>query len=260
MITIDKILSLLDESLLFISKKKRKAHDNDDIWPIRLNWHQYKQQLYDELRLGRFVFSPCKVIEYKPSKYLHSFRTQDMLVLKAMAIALDQTLPKSPLCYSWKGHGGVAKALKGIGNTHNTDYFVKTDVSDYYASLCHFQILQQLEPYIVCDQTRRLLYLALKCREDEMGVPRGSPLSYVLGNFYLHDLDVTFEGRNTQHYFRYMDDILLLSEKKGALRRGVKTIKQTFNQRGLHWADHKSFIGTISHYQFVFLGRRLFEH
>ncbi|HGY9594679.1 TPA: hypothetical protein ACOJPH_002338 [Vibrio campbellii] len=162
MITIDKTLSLLDESLLFLSKKKRYAPDNDDIWSMHLNWQVYKWALGEELRSGRFVFSPCKVIEYKPNKYLHSFRIQDMLVLKALAMALDQTLPKSPLCYSWKGHGGVAKALKDIGHTQNVNYFVKTDVSDYYASLDHFRILQQLEPYIGCDQTRRLIYLAIK--------------------------------------------------------------------------------------------------
>ena len=131
-------------------------------------------------------------------------------------------------------------------------------MSDYYASLCHFQTLRQLEPYIACNQARRLFYLALKCREGEVGVPRGSPLSHVLGNFYLHELDSIFEQRDTQHYFRYMDDILLLSEKKGALRRGVKTIKQAFNENGLHWAAHKSFIGTIGRHQTVYLGKTLF--
>lgn len=258
MITIDKILSLLDDAMLFLAKKKRKAPDNDDIWHMRLNWQVYKAKLGEELRIGTFVFSPCKVIEYKPSKYLHSFRSQDMLVLKAMAIALDQTLPKSPLCYSWKGHGGVTQALNNISYLQDVNYFVKTDVSDYYASLSHFQILRQLEPYIACEQARRLIYLALKCRDGDVGVPRGSPLSHVLGNFYLNDLDVTFEGRDTQHYFRYMDDILLLSERKGALRRGLKAIKQMFNQSGLEWAEHKSYIGTIGRHQTVFLGEVLF--
>ncbi|MFV8458734.1 RNA-directed DNA polymerase [Vibrio owensii] len=258
MITIDKILSLLDDVLLFLAKKKRNALDNDDIWHIRLNWQTYKVQLRKELLSGQFVFSSCKVVEYKPGKYLHAFRTQDMLVLKALAMALNQVLPKSLLCYSWKGHGGVTKALKDIRNT-SVNYFVKTDVSDYYASLCHFQILQKLEPFVGCIQSRRLLYLALKCREGGVGIPRGSPLSHVLGNFYLHDLDVTFEGRETQHYFRYMDDILLLSDKKGALRRGIKTVRQTFNVGRLDWAHHKSFIGTIGRHQTVFLGQRLFE-
>ncbi|HGY9594680.1 TPA: reverse transcriptase domain-containing protein [Vibrio campbellii] len=80
----------------------------------------------------------------------------------------------------------------------------------------------------------------------------------MLGNFYLHGLDVIFEGRETQHYFRYMDDILLLSEKKGALRRGIKSIKQTFEQSGLHWAHHKSLIGRVGYHQTVFLGASLF--
>ena len=127
MITIDKILSLLDDALLFLVKKKRYAPDNDDIWPMRLNWQVYKVQLGEALRSGAFVFSPCKVVEYKKGKYLHSFRTQDMLVLKALAMTLNQVLPKSRLCYSWKRHGGVAKALNDISNLQEVKYLVKTE-------------------------------------------------------------------------------------------------------------------------------------
>ncbi|MGR5446953.1 RNA-directed DNA polymerase [Vibrio jasicida] len=254
MITIDKILSLLDDALLPLTKKKRNAPHNDDIWSMRLNWLDYKAQLSEEIRSGQFVFSPCKVVEYKQGKYLHTFRTLDMLVLKALAMALNVALPKSRLCYSWKGNGGGTKAIRDIENQANATYFVKTDVSDYYASLSHFRILNQIAPYLGCDQTRRLLYLALTCRGGDVGLPRGSPLSHVLGNFYLHELDVVFEQRTTQRYFRYMDDILVLSSKKGALRRGVKTVKQIFNQGGLVCASHKSFIGTVGRHQCVFLG------
>ncbi|MHC0041871.1 RNA-directed DNA polymerase [Vibrio campbellii] len=179
-------------------------------------------------------------------------------MLKALAIALNQTLPKSRLCYSWKGHGGVARALKGIHNTHQVHYFVKTDVTNYYASLSHYQLLEQLTPHVTSSAVMRLLYVALTHQQPNIGIPRGSPLSHVLGNFYLHHLDLRFENRSTQHYFRYMDDVLVLSDKKGALRRSISTIKQAFSDNGLAWATPKSFIGSIDKHQIVFLGEELF--
>ncbi|WP_425599406.1 RNA-directed DNA polymerase [Vibrio natriegens] len=119
-------------------------------------------------------------------------------------------------------------------------------MADYYASIDHVYVLRQLAPYLDASISE-LLYRALTVHK--MGLPRGSALSHVLGNFYLHELDVTFEGRTqTQHYGRYMDDLLVFTSTHGALRRANQTIAQHLSHLGLQAARAKQWIGqTPSH-------------
>ncbi|MCW8336390.1 RNA-directed DNA polymerase, partial [Vibrio paucivorans] len=209
---------------------------------MRHNVGRYRAQLTEQLRIGGYVFSPCYSIEYKPGKYLNSFRSCDAIVLKMLALAFNQVLPKSPLCYSWKGHGGVAKALSDA-LTYQPVFYAKTDVSNYYASVSHYYVMEKLSKFTTDEYLLRLVYCAIEAASTDVGLPRGSAFSHVVGNFYLHELDVKFEGRDSQCYVRYMDDILLLTQHKGALRRGVKTIRQEFEQLNLTWSYQKSHVG-----------------
>ena len=164
---IDNVLVYLDDALLYLIKKKAKAHYSDDIWHIRYHWSKVKVELCEQLLNGTFVFSDCRVVEYKPNKYLHTFRTQDMLILKALALALNQRLPKSALCYSWKGHGGVTKALKEINDTEKSRFFTKTDVADYYATIDLHQLCKMLSSHIQVNKLWRVIYNALKNHNRE---------------------------------------------------------------------------------------------
>lgn len=250
---LDFILQHLDTAYRLACKKKQRSSEKDDIWSVRFAWPVVKAKMTLELSHSEYVFSPVRVIEYKPDKYLHSFTSQDYIVLKALSLSLFQHLPRCTFCHSWKGHGGVNKAINRVKSVTPSFYY-KTDVQNYYASIAHHKVLQQLSPYIVDSRVCRLLYCALKNQGGEIGLPRGSPLSHLLGNFYLHELDAKFTHRPSQTYVRYMDDIMLLSEHKGALRRGIKTINHDLNQLGLTNAYHKSMISHTNKTQTRFLG------
>ena len=63
--------------------------------------------------------------------------------------------------------------------------------------------------------------------ESERGIPLGSPLSPILGAFFLSELDQRLE-RTGLFYVRFMDDILVLAPTRWKLRRAVRVLNQVF--------------------------------
>lgn len=259
---IEKVIANLDVAYRHLYQRKRISHHNNDFWQLAYDWGNQRAEISDMLRRESYHFSPVRSYEYKDNKYLYTFRTVDALVIKAIALTLIEVLPRSPLCHSYKGHGGVKQALARAQVCEGT-YLLKTDVQDYYASIDHFLLLEKLSAHTSSDLLR-LIYKALKCLNMhyvsiEKGLPRGSAMSHVLGNFYLHELDMIFSQRwTTQRYIRYMDDILVVTNSKGALRRADKTIKKTLTELNLKCSYRKSYIGQLhDDKELLFLGKNL---
>ncbi|CAH1606261.1 hypothetical protein THF5G08_230028 [Vibrio jasicida] len=62
----------------------------------------------------------------------------------------------------------------------------------------------------------------------------------------------------TQRYIRYMDDILVMTTARVALRRAERTIKQRLNKLKLNYSDNKSYIGKVpKEKEFIFLGKQI---
>ncbi|MCG9703003.1 hypothetical protein L1D19_23340 [Vibrio natriegens] len=172
---------------------------------------------------------------------VRSLHCVDQLVQKALALALVDVLPRSPLCFSYIEHGGVASALEYLSQYSVSRFGFKTDVVNYAGSIGHLCLLDKLLAY-VDESVLWLVYQALSLHRT--GLPEGGSLSHVLGNFYLHDLDVVFERRTqTQHYCRYLGDILVLTSTRGALRLASRTIKHHFKLLGLNTATTKPWAG-----------------
>ena len=72
--------------------------------------------------------------------------------------------------------------------------------------------------------------------EYRQGIPLGSPLSPVLGAFYLYELDRACTRRGLW-YVRYMDDILILTSTRWRLRtpHGVTRLRG-YVRRWMGWA------------------------
>ncbi|TOM54365.1 hypothetical protein CGH72_08500 [Vibrio parahaemolyticus] len=145
---IHRVIDHLDEALTYLSKRSLHKGDNDDIWDLRFQWPLRKAELSAQLLSQTYVFSPCKLFEYQPGKVLHTFRSVDKLVLKALALTLIGVLPRSPLCFSYAGHGGVPGALRYIAPYASCRFGFKTDVANYYASIDHVHLLHRLSPYL----------------------------------------------------------------------------------------------------------------
>lgn len=111
-------------------------------------------------------------------------------------------------------HGAVKSALKDI---ENTKYCLKMDVRKFYPSINH-DILKTLIRRKIKD--RDLLDLLDEIIDSAEGLPIGNYLSQYLANFYLTSFDHWLkEVIRVKYYFRYADDIVILSSSKRELHK-----------------------------------------
>ncbi len=89
-------------------------------------------------------------------------------------------------------------------------------------------------------------------RDIKQGLPRGCPLSPVLGAFFLTELDDALAQQDV-FYVRYMDDVLIMSKRRWGLRKAIKRLNEIFSTLGLEQHPDKTFIGRIEK-GFDFLG------
>ncbi|MCP4023567.1 MAG: hypothetical protein GY729_17105, partial [Desulfobacteraceae bacterium] len=78
----------------------------------------------------------------------------------------------------------------------------------------------------------------------QVGIPKGSSLSLLLGSFFLIDLDEKMAQLDIR-YFRYMDDILILAPTRWKLKKAIRVLNQALNSLGLEKHPEKNVIGRI---------------
>lgn len=124
---------------------------------------------------------------------------------------------------------------------------VQLDVASCFASLSHARLMDAIEERIGDRRILQLLRSVLTAGAAESGwswlggrhgVVEGSPLSPLLCNLYLHEVDKELstwqqETGTTARYLRYADDLLLLGTNAKVLRAGIRRIRQVLHRLGL---------------------------
>lgn len=118
---------------------------------------------------------------------------------------------------------GVRKALKDI---EGTEYCLKFDITKFYPSVDH-DILKALLRKKFKDKD--LLWLLYEIIDSAPGLPIGNYLSQFFANFYLTYFDHWLkECKAVKYYFRYADDIVILSDSKSELHRLLSECREYF--------------------------------
>lgn len=100
------------------------------------------------------------------------------------------------------------------------------DLKSFFDEVDHGILLELLYSKVKCPMTLRLIRKWLtvpilingKLVKRRKVVPQGSPLSPLLSNVMLHELDCELEGRG-HRYVRYADDFSIYTKSKKAARR-----------------------------------------
>jgi RNA-directed DNA polymerase len=126
-------------------------------------------------------------------------------------------------CIKGRGIHGAAYAVKrALRNQSGTTYCLKLDVKKFYPSIDH-DILKALLRRKLKDQD--LLRLLDEIIDSAQGVPIGNYLSQYFANFYLTGFDHWLkEAKGVKNYFRYADDLVILSGSKEYLHGLLKDI------------------------------------
>lgn len=131
-------------------------------------------------------------------------------------------------CIKGRGiHGAANNLKKALQNQKETMYCLKLDIVKFYPNVDH-EILKQLLRKKFKDQD--LLWLLDEIIESAEGLPIGNYLSQYFANFYLTYFDHWIkETMQVKYYFRYADDIVILSNNKPHLHQILFEIKRYLN-------------------------------
>lgn len=127
-------------------------------------------------------------------------------------------------CVKGKGiHGAVVEIKKALLDKEATQYCLKIDVKKFYPSVDHAILKTTIRKKI---KDPALLSIMDNIIESAPGIPIGNYLSQYFGNLYLSDFDHWIkEQKSVKHYFRYVDDIIILSSAKEPLHLLLSEIK-----------------------------------
>ncbi len=128
-------------------------------------------------------------------------------------------------CIKGRGIHACAKKLKADlkSDRENTKYCLKLDIKKYYPSIDH-DILKSILRKKIKDAD--LLWLLDEIIDSAAGVPIGNYLSQYFANLYLAYFDHWIkEKKGVKYYYRYADDIVILSDSKEELHKLFKEIK-----------------------------------
>lgn len=121
-------------------------------------------------------------------------------------------------------HQAVLQAQKYIEDGYQ--HIVDIDLKNFFDEVEHYIILQLIYRQVKCPTTLRLIRLWLrapmqiegKLTKRRKGIPQGSPLSPLLSNIMLHELDRELERKGLK-YVRYADDFSIYTKDKSEARK-----------------------------------------
>lgn len=157
-------------------------------------------------------------------------------------------------------HQAVQQAQKNIHEGY--DHIVDIDLKSFFDEVDHSILMQLLYSKVTCPITLRLIRKWLKAPIEingkltrrTKGVPQGSPLSPLLSNIMLHELDKELEWRG-HRYVRYADDFSIYTKSRKAARRVGNGIFQFLKNR-LKLPINREKSGIRKPVQFTILGHK----
>jgi len=145
--------------------------------------------------------------------------TRDKLVLKALSIILIELFGDNFLSL----HELVNDAIKSY-KSGNFDYLIRLDIIDYYPSINHEKLFEQIHKKIRKVEITTLLQKAIsqstvskpchQIQQNNVGVPQGLSISNILANIYFLPIDYKYYASSTFRYYRYADDIIIFCKKE----------------------------------------------
>lgn len=127
-------------------------------------------------------------------------------------------------CIKGRGIHAAASAVKNaLRDVAGIQYCLKLDIKKFYPSVDHDTLKQLLTRKI---KDIDLLWLLNGIIDSADGLPIGNYLSQYFANFYLTGFDHWLkEVKHVKYYFRYADDMVLLSDNKQDLHQLLSDIR-----------------------------------
>lgn len=231
-----------------------------------LNQEQNIIALHELLTSGRFETSRycCFTILEPKERLIYSLPYYpDRIVQHAIMNVLEPVFVSyftadTYSCIKGRGiHLAARNVKKALRDTEATRYCLKLDIRKFYPSVDHGVLKSQLRRKF---KDIRLLQLLDNIIDSAPGLPIGNYLSQYFANFYLTGFDHWIkEVQGVQHYFRYADDVVILSGSKEELHGLLADIRQyLLTKLNLH-VKHNYQVFPVASRGIDFLGYKFYH-
>ena len=158
-------------------------------------------------------------------------------------------------CLKGKGVDGARNALKEIlRNANSTDYILKADLKDYFGSINHKLICEELSQYITGEWERSYFADVIGANSVDVGISLGSEINQLSAVAFLNRLDHLLVGQ----YVRYMDDMIYVGDRE-AVERAYRIICEETDRLGLRLSKKKTYFQPVTR-PVRFLGFSFLRH
>jgi len=234
---IEKVLSktnMLKACHQVVSNKGSAGVDGMSVLKLSAHWEVNQRQIATSVCNGRYLPQPILGVEIPKSngktRLLGIPTVTDRLLQQAVHQVIMPLFEAEFKEHSYgfrpnrNAHQAVQQAQQYINAGHR--HIVDIDLKSFFDEVDHCILLQLLYRKVMCPFTLRLIrkWLRVPIRVNgklirrRKGVPQGSPLSPLLSNIMLHELDKELEKLG-QNYVRYADDFSIYTKTKSAARK-----------------------------------------
>jgi RNA-directed DNA polymerase len=208
----------------------------------RENWEGIKQSLLE----GEYQPSPVKRVEIPKdsggTRKLGIPIVMDRVIQQAIAQVLSPVFDPhfSESSFGFRpgrsAHQAVRKVLKDIREGYR--YAVDIDLEKFFDTVDHDVLMSRVARRVKDKGLLRLIGRYLRCgvvvngrlNQTTKGVPQGGPLSPMLSNILLDDLDKELEKRG-HRFARYADDLIILAKSERAAYRVMASISRFLERK-----------------------------
>jgi len=199
-----------------------------------------QEQLLQEIRAGKYKPNPVRRIEI-PKETKGEFRKLGVptVVDRVIQQAITQVLTPiyeeqfSENSFGFRPNRGAHDALKQCQKNVNDGYVyvVDMDLEKFFDTVSQSKLIEVLSRTIKDGRVISLIHRYLNAGvvdkglfgKTEVGVPQGGPLSPLLSNIMLNELDKEL-ARRGHRYVRYADDCMIMCKSKKSATRTLENI------------------------------------
>lgn len=230
------------------SNRGAAGGDGESVAAFAEAWGLRIERLSAELKAGSYRPGPLRRVSV--AKKSGGRRTLaipcvvDRVVQTAAAMVLAPVLEPEmeEASHAYRPGRGVATAVARVSalQRQGYGYVVDGDIRAYFDSVPHRPLLARLARSIEDQRLLDLVALWLEAfDEDGAGIPQGSPISPLLANLYLDEVDEEIEGSGVR-LVRYADDFVLLCRSEAKAAGAMERIAALLRERGLELNPEKS--------------------
>jgi RNA-directed DNA polymerase len=249
------------------SNRGRGGIDKMEVESLKDYLVNNKEKLIQSVLDGSYRPNPVRRVEIPKEKGVRRLgipTVVDRVIQQAIAQVLSPIYEKqfSANSYGFRpgrnAHQALGKCRDYI--TEGYKYAVDMDLEKFFDTVNQSKLIEVLSRTVKDGRVVSLIHKYLnagvvvrnKFEETDMGVPQGGPLSPLLSNIMLNELDKELERRG-HHFVRYADDLLILCKSKRSADRTLANIVP-FIENKLFLKVNREKTGTAYISKIKFLG------